>query len=186
MTVSKGSGGTSGKREQREFFRVWSFLPVRARRVRSSERHALTTEIKARLPEAVNRLDPELVAWLDRIESKLERLLAHMDLSDRPCFGPDDVQEVQISGSGLMFTGSEPTKKDDLLLVEFEVPGSPRRMVRCLGRVARSETGQNRSAPQIAVGFEEIHESDRDAIIQHVMAVQRADLSRRADGGPTS
>lgn len=185
MSVSKPSQSQPGRREQREYFRVWSFLPIRARKTKPEERHALHTEISARRPETASRLDPELVAWLDRIECKLERLLAHMDLSDRPDFGPDDVQEVQISGSGILFTSETPGRKDDLLLVEFEVPGTPRRMVRCLGRVARAEPA-GEGLRQIAVGFDVIHESDRDAIVQHVLAVQRSDLSRRQDGSHVS
>ena len=171
------------ERERRAFFRVLPRLPSQTRSVTAREAEALAVEIPERRAPDASRLDEGVAAWLDRIETKLDRILVHLGIGDPVVFGEDDVQEVLLSGSGMCFVSDEPAEPDALLRVEFELPGVPARVVRCLARVIRRLPPKEEGGPEsTAVSFDVIHDGDREAIVQHAVEVQRALIRMRRPG----
>ncbi len=176
--------------ERRAFFRILTHLPVKCRKVAGREAETLAREIPERRAPETGRIDEALAVWLDRIERKLDRVLVHLGIGDPVAFSDADVQEVMLSGSGMAFVTDAEVVPGDPVLVEFEIPGVPAQLVRCLARVIRNlpakkrpgkrEAGDDRETT--AVSFEVIHDSDREAIVRHAVEVQRK-LIRRQRGG---
>ena len=174
---------STGGECRREYFRVLTRLPVRYRQLRGSEASLIGDEILGRKAKESARMDPQLLAWFDRIEGKLDRILEHLGMPDAARFSAMDVQDVSLSGSGILFTAKDRLIDDSTALVEFQLPGPPARPVRCLARVVRSmplEDAEGQFAT--AVRFDVISEDDRDEIIRHVVEVERNQLRARAAG----
>ena len=166
--------------EQRNYFRVRCRLPIRTRKVRSEEQDGLEREILQRENSTgLNELDPEIAAWLDRIETKLDRILLQIGVVDEP-LRPSDVADVVISGSGLRFVGDRSHEPDDVLLLEFELPGTPAHPVRCLASVVAHEVVED-GGHDLALSFSVINERDREAIVRFTLDVERGKLRSRAD-----
>jgi hypothetical protein len=178
--VEHSHGDEDGGRSRREYFRVKTHLPVRARPLRAGESGPLEAEIQNRASHAATHVDPELAGWLDRMESKIDQVLAHLGLAEAP-FAEADVQEVLLSGAGMRFVAAEGHPVGSDLLLEFELPGRPRRRVRSIARVVSCERVARGSEHALAVSFHVIHEDDRDAVVGHTLGVQRAELRARAE-----
>ncbi len=170
--------------ERRAFFRVLTHLPVKCRAVSEREAELLARELPERRAPDVSRVEPGLAAWLDRIERKLDRVLIHLGIGDPVAFGADDVQQVMLSGAGLSFASDQSVATGGLALVEFEIPGTPAHLVRCLARVVHHHPPkQEGESGTTAVAFEVIHDSDREAIVRHAVEVQRALIRARGRSG---
>jgi hypothetical protein len=177
---AEGSEGA----ERRTFFRVLTHLPVKSRAVSAREVEALTRELPERRAPDFSRIDPGLAGWLDRIERKLDRVLLHLGIGDPVAFGEDDVQEVMLSGAGMSLASDAPVPPGELTLVEFEIPGTPAHLVRCLARVIRHHRPKKAGDPVTsAVAFEVINEADREAIVRHAVEVQRTLIRTRGRAG---
>ena len=175
MNVPNTSSSGSDKRS---YYRVSSFLPVRCRRVRPSELPGLTSEIQTREAPDVSKVDPGLAEWLDRVETKLDRILVRYETEEESWMTSEGALEVTLSGSGIRFPVCEEVALDSDVLMEITIPGTPKHMVRCIGRVAECEA-EGKSVT-VAAGFRVIAECDRDAVIAHVLEIQRSELRRRA------
>jgi hypothetical protein len=163
--------------DKRSYFRVWTRVPLRARPVAPDEVEQLETDIRNRKAPASVPVDRHLAEWLDRIEAKLDRLLMHFGLADGAPLGPEDEQDVLLSGSGMKFWSMSLYSPGTVLLIEFELPTSPRHRVRTLARVVNNEPSRDdREGYPAAVGFHTIHEIDRDAVVGHSLAVERTQL----------
>lgn len=173
--------------ERRTFFRVLTHLPVKCRRVSDAEAEALERALPQRRAPDMSRVDEALATWLDRIERKLDRVLVHLGIGDPVAFCEADVQEVMLSGAGMSFVTDPPVEPGTRVLVEFEIPGTPAHLVRCLARVIRhlppKEEGESAST---AVAFDVIHDSDREAIVHHAVEVQRTLIQARRHLGSAS
>ena len=167
----EGGGG------RRSYFRVRTRVPVRFRPVGPDEVERLEMEIRSRKAPAAPPVDPHLAEWLDRIEAKLDRLLTHAGLGEKAQLGPEEEQEILLSGSGMKFQSESPYSPGVVLLVEFELPTTPRHRVRTLARVVEQEPSRGESPDfPVVVAFHTIHEIDRDAVVGHTLAVERAQL----------
>jgi hypothetical protein len=160
----------------RSYFRVRTRLPLRALPVGPDEVERLQVEIRSRGAPAAPPVDPHLAEWLDRIEGKLDRLLAEAGLGERRQLGPEDEQEVLLSGAGMKFQSSRSYPPAAMLLVEFELPTTPRYRVRALAQVVGQEPSRGEEGFPTAVAFQDIHEIDRDAVVGHTLAVERMQL----------
>ena len=170
--------------ERRTFFRVLTRLPVKSRAVSEREAETLARELPERRAPDFSRIDPGLAGWLDRIERKLDRVLLHLGIGDPVAFGDGDVQEVMLSGAGMSLASESPVPPGKLTLVEFEIPGTPAHLVRCLARVIRHQPPKEPGGPvTAAVAFEVINEADREAIVRHAVEVQRTLLRTRGRAG---
>lgn len=166
--------------EQRNYFRVHSRLAIRMRKVRAKEREGLELEIlQHEEASGLDKIDPHVACWLDRIEVKLDRILLHLGVVDES-LRPSDVVDLVISGSGLRLPWGEAHEPGSLLLLEFELPGPPAHPVRCLASVIALEPGKG-GGHDLALGYSTIHEHDREAIVQFTLAVERGELRHRAD-----
>jgi hypothetical protein len=166
--------------EQRNYFRVRCRLAIRLREVRDEERDGLEREILQHEENAgLGDLDPQIAGWMDRIESKLDRILLHLGVVDEP-LRPSDVADLVISGSGLRLVWDESHEPGTLLLVELELPGTPAYPVRCLASVVAREEDE-RGRHDMALSFSAIHARDREAIVRFTLDVERGSLRSRAD-----
>jgi hypothetical protein len=163
--------------DKRSYFRVWTRVPLRARPVAPDEVEQLETDIRNRKAPPSVPVDRHLAEWLDRLEAKLDRLLTHFGLCDGAPLGPEDEQDVMLSGSGMKFWSSNPYSPGTVLLLEFELPTTPRHRVRTLARVVNNDgPREDREGYPAAVAFHTIHEIDRDAVVGHSLAVERTQL----------
>jgi len=166
--------------EQRNYFRVRCRLAVRMRKVRAEEKEGLEWEIlQQEEASGLDKLDPHVARWLDRIELKLDRVLLHLGVVDES-LRPSDVVDVVLSGSGLRLPWHEPFELGSVLLVDLELPGNPAYPVRCLASVVAVEP-KAEGGHDLALGYSAIHERDREAIVQFTLAVERGELRSRAD-----
>jgi len=169
-------GSDSGE-TRRSYFRVQTRLPVRARPVGPNEVEQLEMEIGSREAPVTPPLDPHLTEWLDRIEAKLDQLLTLAYPDEEAQLSTEEEQEVLISGSGMRFRSKSPYSTGTVLLVEFELPTTPRHQVRTLARVVEFETSRDDLEDfPVVVAFYAIHEIDRDAVVGHTLEVERAQL----------
>lgn len=161
-------------RNRRRAFRVPARLPVRHRRLSADERDARERELRVAEP-APRPADPALAAWLQRVESKLDRLAARLGLGEEAPPGPDDLCDVDLSSVGVGLETSQSVAAGDDVLFECMVPGHAPRHVRALARVARVDETVGRSAPRrrVALEFSRISDCDRDALVRFTQDVQR-------------
>ena len=164
--------------EKRDYFRVETQLPLRARLVCGAERPHLEREILASDPKESNEFDPQLAAWLDRLESKLDRVLKLLG-EDGADLRPTETHDVVISGSGIGLAMTGDVESEACVLLDFELPGPPAHRVRCLGTVVRADARPDGSS-EVAAAYIAIREEDREAIIRHTLDVERFALRSRS------
>ena len=171
-------------RERRAFYRVEAHLPIRVRPVEMGEAELMGQELSSEGGDPFEDLDPALVAWLQRLESKLEVLLARVEERAPNVLGPRDVQRVELSGAGLAFQ----TDADDLgdqVVVEFQLPGPPSRLIRALAHPVFFDQGSGEGdgdatkRGRAAFAFDVISDADREAIVHFSHDVQRKQLRDR-------
>jgi hypothetical protein len=167
----------------RSFFRVKTSLPLRVTRTPADDYQRLSNEILTRVDASLPEIDVELLGWLDRMERKLDRLLSHYDLIEYSTLDERDRQNIELSGSGLSFQSDEAIACGTGVLLEFELPETPARTVRCLARVVQ-ELGRDEAGMEaVGVSFEAIRQIDRDAIVRYTLAVQRQEIRSKGDTG---
>ena len=164
---------TQSDASRREYFRVRTRLAVQTRPIDPEEFEELSAQIRSREAPSPPAADKALAEWLERIESKLDRLLADAGLAEDGSLGPE--RDVWLSGSGIRFDTEQAYSTGTVLLVEIELPTTPRRVVRTLGRVVDSAATEQ-SDHAAAIAFVAIHERDRDAVVSYTLAVQRAQI----------
>ena len=167
-------------RDSRAYFRVRTHIPLRFRQLDPDEIDAMAAEIYGQPEDSEVEIEPALALWFDRLERKLDRILRALGESDTEDVGKS--RTVVLSGAGMRFACD--AKERDFtghLLIDFELPGHPRHVVRCIGRSlsARDDGESDMSEDSLAVEFVTLREADRDAIVQHTLDVQRAELRRR-------
>ncbi len=170
-------------RDARAYFRVRTHIPLRFRQLGREEVDYVSAEIAAGGEEGIEPIDAGLAIWLTRLENKLDQILAALEVPDANGLSPFRPRPAVLSGSGMRFATVEKEQgTTGYLLIEFELPGTPPHTVRCVGLVLSSDRLDDESdlgESSIAIQFESIRETDRDAIVQHTLDVQRAELRRR-------
>ncbi|NNL84142.1 MAG: hypothetical protein HKP27_00730 [Myxococcales bacterium] len=133
--------------------------------------------------EGNEKIDPALAVWLARLEAKIDRILIFFEVPDADGFSPYFARSVVLSGSGMRFARKgEEAELQGHVLIEFELPGKPPHTVRCIGHTLGAEREVDQTdleGESVAVEFEAIRESDRDAIVQHTLDVQRVELRKK-------
>ncbi len=149
---------------RRDFFRVRARLPLGVRPVRPGEEDAPL--MAAPEPPAFRPRDPVLAAWLERIERKLDLLLARTDpAASRPGLAACD---VDVSGGGLRFDAGAALDPGSRHWLEIELPAPRFRRIRALATAVR------RDGEETAFAFQRIDEVDRDALVAFVLDAERA------------
>lgn len=174
----------AGRHESRAFFRVEARLAARCKKLEAWELEAIRREISGLRDGPRLDIDPRLSAWLERIEHKLEILLAYVTERRQGAPARAEVHEVVISGSGVLLETRERVAIDEEVLVEIPIPGARVQPLRALARVVRMQPGKALSGGRgVALAFSTIDETDREAIVRFAHEVQRARLEAAGIGG---
>lgn len=155
------------------YYRVRVDIPLRVTPLEDAEVADRTTEVLSQVDEPAPELDSALVGWLSRIERKLDRLLAKQGILEGPHLCLEEHSSVELSAAGMRLPAAFPARPGHALLIEFELPEVPVRMVRCIGRVTRSEPVLGDPPGDCDIAFETIRQSDRDAVVRYTLVVQR-------------
>jgi len=110
--------------------------------------------------------DPVRVA-LDRIERKVDRLLARLESGDHiPTLQP---RRINLSGSGVRFSNDDPLEEGQYLDLALVLPGESPVSIRAVGEVVRQRLLARPSGAvyEIAVSFVDLASADREAIIRY-------------------
>lgn len=168
-----------GGRERRSYFRVRTRIAVRHRPVSEEEAQAFLSELASRREGPSLPIDPVLALRLDRLEQKLDLVLATLRRDVEPPLGSENQQTVTLSGNGLEIVSDDDIEPGSEVLVELRIPASPPRIVRALARAVTGVGVAGESKGRLALAFEAIDENDREAIIRHVFDVERLERARR-------
>ena len=191
---------TSGE-DRREYFRVDDSvvldyrviseqeLPVLAEQLRGRpSRFTAAAEFAAssrqmnRLLHKIRRLSPDLVRYLEAVDSKLNTLarLFLMEELDPP---QQSARKVSLSAGGIGFCARKPLTAGDL--VELRLVLLPSQTgVLSLGRVVYCEPCSDGDAefPHfVAIEFDRLREADRELLVRHLFGRQNAVRDRSAE-----
>ena len=184
MPGAAGTRSRAGARSasRRQYFRVRTRLRIRHRLLASAEIDAACLEIEAGGRNGGLPLDPRLLAHLERIESKLDQLLALVGPALPEPLVSLETREVEISGAGLRMAARPRPPVGSSILIEFLLPGSSV-PVRAIGVVRRHVEPTTPGAdPEIAVAFRAIHDSDRQSLVHFSLEAERCRLRARSVG----
>lgn len=181
--VKSAAGAGSDSEMDRSFYRVSTRIALAAEPIEPSQLERVKAGVIGRVDPPVPEADPLLVAWLDRIERKLDQLLGHEGIAERPLLGERDQKTIELSGSGLSFPSELSLEIGQLLLLQFELPEVPVRLVRCVGRIAQVLPGRDGGEATIGVAFETIRALDRDAVVHYTVGVQRQQIRAEPRSG---
>ena len=182
MTPNEDQGDREPHPGDREFFRVRASIPVSIAAVEPSRYGVLAAEILSAVDPPLPEVDPALIVWLDRIETKLDRLLSHHGLSEVQVISESAARTLEMSGSGLRFVAPDGYEVGQALLLEFELPETRTRRVRALARVVDTASAAEASGQEAGVAFETIRQADRDAVVRYTLTVQRQTIRGGSSG----
>ncbi|MFZ5863081.1 MAG: PilZ domain-containing protein [Nitrospirota bacterium] len=117
--------------------------------------------------EAFHLEDDPVRAALDRIERKVDRLLARLESGEQtPALQP---QRINLSGSGVRFSSGDPIDEGQYLDLALVLPGEAPVSIRAVGEVVRQRLLARPSGAfyEIAVTFSDLAAADREAIIRY-------------------
>ncbi len=157
---------------RRRAFRVEARLPIRHRRLSPEEADCRARELAASPSPTPWTGDPALAERLDRIERKVDRLLAQLGIAEARPLSEEDLQDVDLSSTGVRLRSFEPIEPGDDVWVECLVPGDSVRHVRALARAVRTDEAEG-SACSAALEFRVLADRDRDALVRFTQDVQR-------------
>lgn len=167
------------------YYRVPVSIPIRISPLPDDDVLGRAAEVLSRVDVPVPELDPALVAWLDRIERKLDRLLHRESLSDGLSSGVLERGDLNLSATGIQLEVANPHAAGTAMLVEFELPEVPTRRVSCIGRVLPADTDTDIDQ-LVDIAFETIRQSDLDSVVRYTLVVQRQMIIGKANAtGPT-
>ena len=151
----------------------------------SASKHPAARTRTSRAQAALSGLPPELMRRLDRIEDKLDRLLAQAAPQPQQS-GLREICTVDISGSGIRFEHSSGVETGAVLDLEVELPLSPVVYVRMLVEVLRCDAVPGRAPAKhnIAGRYAAIHEQDQAEIVRFSFERQRQLRNTERAGEP--
>ncbi|KIH75643.1 PilZ domain-containing protein [Geoalkalibacter ferrihydriticus] len=104
--------------------------------------------------------------------------------SDEPDYIPElfesPRERINLSGGGMMFTAVLTMAVGQKLGFELSIPGPPREIVRCEGRVVRV-VEQGAAGWSVAVYFTEIEDEDQETLISYCFSEQRRQLRTKVE-----
>jgi hypothetical protein len=106
-------------------------------------------------------------AALDRIERKVDRLLARLESEDHaPSLKPTP---INLSGAGVRFPSDDPIEQGEYVDVVMVLPGDSPIRIRAFGEVVRQRLVARPSGAvyEIAAAFLHLPPKDREAIIRY-------------------
>ena len=153
--------------DDRGYFRVATRVGLSIRVVSEVEWEAAVETIETNAPLA-SAIEPETARILDRLEQKLDLVLEHLGTPNPQRIRHPELQDVQLSGSGVRLSLPTDFAAGDRVQVELDLSPMPTDRIVSLGTIVVSEPGGT------AIRFDVIREEDRDRIVQHTLAVERS------------
>jgi hypothetical protein len=182
--------GSINSAEQREYFRIEAFLPVKIQLLRGQSLDAVLKEWRSRretrIADDLERREQLAHRRRERIIRIAEEGRRSQEQSEEEEFDESDflypewsdvnAMDVNISGGGFKFVTSEHYELDDLVLCEAFIPANPPRIMDCVARVAFKNRNYAVKDDQeffnIALQFMFLEERDRDAVVSHISRLQ--------------
>ncbi len=152
------------ERNKRLYRRVDVVIPFGFRPVERAMVDAALVPEPAPLAEAS---DDPILAALERIERKVDRVLERLEWDDRS--PPMRSMSVNLSGAGVRFGSEWPLESGSCVDLALVLPGEPPMRMRAFGEVVRSRKVGRPSGGlfEIAVSFVTITARDRESIIRY-------------------
>jgi hypothetical protein len=132
-------------------------------------------ESKAGTEEAFPRWANQFAQCLQRIDEKLDRILAKLECERSDVSPARDATIKDISGSGMGLVLSDPVETGQLLQISMSLPGFPLNSFQAYGRVVRisARSGKDKGLFDAAVKFLQISDTDREHLIAYSFSAQR-------------
>ena len=119
----------------------------------------------------------KVLRWLD---FKQDLVLYHLRFREMAEHFPYRATTLDISGTGLGFTGEDLPAQGDKVLICLPLPDSPARPILAAGEVVRV-TREPGGRTVAAVTFLDIGEEDQERLIRFTFQKQRQQLAQRAE-----
>jgi len=119
----------------------------------------------------------KVLRWLD---FKLDLVLYQLRFRELAEHFPYQGTTLDISGTGVGFTGENLPPRGEKVLICLLLPDSPARPVLAVGQVVRVDPGPD-GRTVAAVTFQDIGEEDRERLIRFTFQKQRKQLAQRAE-----
>lgn len=118
-------------------------------------------------PEAETSHGDPVRAALERIERKVDRLLAKVESADQA--PPVKPTPINLSGAGVRFSSDDPIEQGEYVDLVLVLPGDVPTRIRAFGEVVRQRLMARPSGAvyEIAVAFLHLAPKDREAIIRY-------------------
>ncbi|NOZ87054.1 MAG: PilZ domain-containing protein [Deltaproteobacteria bacterium] len=181
--------------DRREFLRVSDYIslgysmlspqdyPIARLKVLKRKRMLIRRDIGSATREFIPNMPEEidyLAKKMDAIDAKLDYILSLLNTTKADASyakGGKRLRWVNLSGSGLRFSGDLKVKKGTLVEVEIDLPLEPPVEVKVICRVLgvnEDKTGKlGEDKYLISARFEVVHERERDDIIKYTFKRQR-------------
>lgn len=173
--------------EKRRFIRVKTSIPIYYRAISeaefestrelirlypSSERARMGSHAASPPSFRSRELDLAILQILQEINRKLDAIMDHLGIELRGSWSFNRGRTIDLSGSGVRFTGRARAEKDDLLELTLEIPSSGD--ISLLARVVSVKIGASPpEGVEIACDFAEINERDREIIVEYCNSLRR-------------
>jgi len=118
-------------------------------------------------PEPAAMSDDPVRAALERIERKVDRLLARVEAEDQ--VPPVRPTPINLSGAGVRFPSDEPIEQGEFVDVVMVLPGDTQVKIRAFAEVVRQRLVARPSGAvyEIAASFLHLSPKDRETIIRY-------------------
>lgn len=178
-----------GKRNERRFSRVNTYLPFAVRLVPTKERKRVKSRIVKdsmvvdfTMSPPVN--DPVLAEWLLKLNNKMDTII-HLLSPEIKGFVPIIFRVLNISGNGMSFTSKDTYKSGDFLEIQMVLYPYPYHVLYLYGEVVRVKQGDGDDY-SIAIEFTHLDEDVRQEVInfdfkKHRETLQRIIVSKNLD-----
>lgn len=154
--------------DKRLYRRVDVVIPFGFRPV---DRAAVEAIPSSRPPRDASESPDPLIAMLERIDVKLDRILDRLESNDR--WPPLQNMPINLSGAGVRFGCESPMTPGAFLELALVLPGDRPARICTFGEVVRqTKRGRSRNgAYESAVSFVALSERDRESIIRYTFQV---------------
>ncbi len=174
--------------EKRRFTRVKTSIPIYYRAISEAEFESMRELIRlypsserarmgsrpASSPSSFRsrELDLAILQILQEINRKLDAIMDHLGIEIRSSWTFNRGKTIDLSGSGVRFTGKARAKRDELLELTLEIPSSGD--ISLLAKVISVKGGiPPLESVEIACDFVEINEGDRGIIVEYCNSLRR-------------
>jgi len=166
---------------ERSFARIETTLKAYARRLPAGRFTPLFRGVQTAAPALTETaqagLPDGLAQYLRSMDEKLDSILALLSQQSLQEDFPAAALIHDISGAGVRFSSPDRFEVGQALEMVIVLGGQPQTLAGTMGVILREE--QHLGQTVWALGFQEMRDSEREKIIQYVVARQREELRER-------